>query len=163
MGYYQTRGTDGNQGHWTTVIQLWCRTMSKPHLTHSYYWQSAIIIETGSSKKSYSRVINPFTLREARRGLTILEIFPLQKHFLKAFEWEMLIRRQTTNLFQIFCEISLHSQVIFISMKVADDISRGTLECEWVKIDLLFIKKIMFYNLSSFLDLFAHEEMFPIF
>ena len=46
----------------------------------------------------------------------------------------MLIRRQTTNLLQIFCEISLHSQVIFKSMKVADDISRGTLECEWVKI-----------------------------
>ena len=44
----------------------------------------------------------------------------------------MLIRRQTTNLHQIFCEISLHSQVIFKSMKVADDISRRTLECEWV-------------------------------
>ena len=45
----------------------------------------------------------------------------------------MLIRKQTTNLVQIFCEISLHSQVIFKSIKVADDISRGTLECEWVK------------------------------
>ena len=44
----------------------------------------------------------------------------------------MLIRRQTTNLLQIFCEIWLHSQVIFKSMKVADDILRGTLECEWV-------------------------------
>ena len=43
-----------------------------------------------------------------------------------------MIRRQTTNLLQIFCEISLHSQVILKSMKVADDISRGTLECEWV-------------------------------
>ena len=44
----------------------------------------------------------------------------------------MLIRIQTTNLLQIFCELSLYSQVIFKSMKVADDISRGTLECEWV-------------------------------
>ena len=77
--------------------------------------------------------INPFTLRAAKRGLTILEIFPLQKHFLKTFEREMLIRRQTTNLHQIFCEISFRSQVIFKSMKVADNISRGTLECEWVK------------------------------
>ena len=48
----------------------------------------------------------------------------------------MLIRRQTKNLLQIFCEIWLHSQVIFKSMKVADGISRGTLECEWVKYSL---------------------------
>ena len=45
----------------------------------------------------------------------------------------MLITRQTPNLLQIFCEILLPSQVIFKSMKVADDISRETLECEWVK------------------------------
>ena len=44
----------------------------------------------------------------------------------------MLIRRQTTNLLQIFCEILLYFQVIFKSMKAADDISRGTRECEWV-------------------------------
>ena len=44
----------------------------------------------------------------------------------------MLIRRQTTSILQILCEISLHSQVIFKSMKVADDISRGILECERV-------------------------------
>ena len=53
----------------------------------------------------------------------------------------MLIRRQTTTLLQIFCEISLHSQVIFKSMKVADDISRGTLECEWVKLN--FDKRVV--------------------
>ena len=77
---------------------------------------------------------NPLTLRAAKRGLTILEIFNLQKEFLKTFEGEMLISSQTTNPLQIFCKISLHSQVIFKSMKVADDILRGTLECEWVKI-----------------------------
>ena len=44
-----------------------------------------------------------------------------------------MIRRQTTNLLEIFWKLSLYSQVIFKSMKVADDISRGTLECEWVK------------------------------
>ena len=58
--------------------------------------------------------------------------FPYKSIFFKTFEWQMLIRRQTTNLLQIFCEIWLHSQVIFKSMKVADDISRGTLECESV-------------------------------
>ena len=54
-----------------------------------------------------------------------------------------MIIRQTSNLLQIFCVISLHSQVIFKSMKVADDISRGTLECKWVKIlkILVFIKQ----------------------
>ena len=46
----------------------------------------------------------------------------------------MLIRRQTTNLLQIFCELSLYFQVISKSMKAADDIWRGTRECEWVKI-----------------------------
>ena len=42
-------------------------------------------------------------------------------------------QKTNTNLLQIICEISLHSQVIFRSIKVADDISRGTFECEWVK------------------------------
>ena len=62
--------------------------------------------------------------------------FPYKSILLKTIEWEVLIRIQTTNLLQIFCEISLHSQVIFKSMKVADDISRGTLEYEWVKLQL---------------------------
>ena len=77
--------------------------------------------------------LNPLTLRAAKRGLTILEIFNVQNIFLKTFEGEMLITSQTTNLLQIFCENSLYSQVIFKSMKVADNILRGTLECEWVK------------------------------
>ena len=62
----------------------------------------------------------PFTLTAAKRDLTIMEIFYLQKHFL-IFEGEMLIRSRTTTLHQIFCELLLHSQVIFKSMKVADD------------------------------------------
>ena len=57
---------------------------------------------------------------------------------MKTFEREMSIRRHTTNLLQIFCEILLHYRVIFKSMNVADDISRGTLECEWVKIVRIF-------------------------
>ena len=41
----------------------------------------------------------------------------------KTFEREMLIRSQITTLLQIFCELSLYSQVIFKSMKAADDTS----------------------------------------
>ena len=41
--------------------------------------------------------------------------------YLKIIEGEMLIRSQTTTLLQIFYELSLYSQVIFKSMKVADD------------------------------------------
>ena len=39
----------------------------------------------------------------------------------------MLIRSQTTTLLQIFYELLLYSQVIFKSMRVADDTSEGTL------------------------------------
>ena len=45
----------------------------------------------------------------------------------------MLIRSQTTTLLQFFCELFLYSQVIFKSMKVADDTSKMDSECEWVK------------------------------
>ena len=44
---------------------------------------NAIIYPTG---------INPFTLREAKRGLMILEIFTYEGIFLKIFEGEMFIR-----------------------------------------------------------------------
>ena len=46
----------------------------------------------------------------------------------------MLIRSQITTLLQIFCELLLYSQVIFKSMKVADDTSKSNSECEWVKV-----------------------------
>ena len=42
------------------------------------------IIHKGGEKTQLSSaalLVNPFTLRAARRGLTIWEIFPLQKHF----------------------------------------------------------------------------------
>ena len=49
--------------------------------------------------------------------------FLTKAFFGKMFEEEMLTRSQTTTLLQIFCEFSLYSQVIFKSMKIADDIS----------------------------------------
>ena len=63
-------------------------------------------------------VVNPLTLTAAKRGLLILEKFYLQKHFEDS---EMLFRNQATTLLQIFWESLLCSQVIFKSMKVADD------------------------------------------
>ena len=44
----------------------------------------------------------------------------------------MFIRTQTTTLLQIFCELSLCSHVIFISMKVADVRFWWSSKCEWV-------------------------------
>ena len=39
----------------------------------------------------------------------------------------------TTTLHEIFGKLWLYSQVTSKSMKVADNISGGTLKCEWVK------------------------------
>ena len=55
------------------------------------------------------------------------------KSFLwKTFEGEMLMRCHTTTLLQIFCEVSLYSQVIFKSMRVADETFSRNCECQWV-------------------------------
>ena len=45
----------------------------------------------------------------------------------------MFIRILPTTLVQIFCENLLYFQVIFKSMKIADDTLQGNSECEWVK------------------------------
>ena len=50
------------------------------------------------------------------------QYFSFKSTFWKIFQREMLTRRQTTTLLQIFCELLLYSQVIFKSMKVADNI-----------------------------------------
>ena len=69
-------------------------------------------------------VVNPFTLRAAKRWPDNLGNIFLAKHFFgKIFEGEILSVSQTTILLQIFCELLLDSQVIFKSMKVADGTS----------------------------------------
>ena len=45
----------------------------------------------------------------------------------------MLIRRKATTLLQIFCELLLYTQVIFKSMRVADDNSNETLSVNGLK------------------------------
>ena len=49
----------------------------------------------------------------------------------------MLIRGKVSTLLQIFCELSLYTQVIFKSMRIADDTFQSTSECEWVNIVVL--------------------------
>ena len=58
----------------------------------------------------------------------------------------MLIRSQITTLLQIFCELLLYSQVIYKSMKVADDISKSKSECEWVKEGLVCVCLLLKYH-----------------
>ena len=48
----------------------------------------------------------------------------------------MFIRILPTTLLQIFCENLLYFQVIFKSMKIADNTFPGNSECEWVKMCL---------------------------
>ena len=52
----------------------------------------------------------------------------------KILEGEMLTRSQTTTLLQILSELTLYSQVMFKSMKVADDTFLRNSKCEWVKV-----------------------------
>ena len=75
----------------------------------------------------------------------IWKYFTYKSIFLKTFEGEMLIRSQTTTLLQIFYEILLCSQVIFKSMKVADDTFQRNSECLWVKMSYLkeYLTRIM--------------------
>ena len=56
--------------------------------------------------------------KEARQ---FWKYFTYKSILMKTFEGEMLIRSQTKTLLQIYCELSLYSQVIFKSMRVADD------------------------------------------
>ena len=65
--------------------------------------------------------------------------------FWKIIEGEIIIGTQTTTLHQIFCEILLHSQVIFKSMRVADDTFYRNSKCEWVKPHLadFLIQKVL--------------------
>ena len=44
----------------------------------------------------------------------------------------MFIRSHTSTLNQIFCELLLNTQVIFKSMRVADDTFWWNSDCEWV-------------------------------
>ena len=60
----------------------------------------------------------------------------------------MFIRILPTTLLQIFCENLLYFQVIFKSVKIADDTFLGNSECEWVK-DFTKIAKLLLATASN--------------
>ena len=66
-------------------------------------------------------MLKPFTFRAAKTDLRILKYITYQSIIWKTFEGEMIIRSQTTTLLQICYELSPYLQVIFKSMRVADD------------------------------------------
>ena len=63
-----------------------------------------------------------------------VDIFLTKTFLSKIFEGEMFIRMLPTTLLQIFCENLLYFQVIFKSMKLADDTFSSNSKCEWVNI-----------------------------
>ena len=82
-------------------------------------------------------MLNSLALRAAKTGLTILLIFSSQKRFSsKIFEGEMFIRILPTTLIQIFCENLLYFQVIFKSMKIADDTFLGKSSVNGLRVTL---------------------------
>ena len=62
--------------------------------------------------------------------LKSVDIFFTKAFLSKIFEGEIIIRILPTTLLQIFCENLLYFQVIFKSMKIADDTFLG--KCKWV-------------------------------
>ena len=86
--------------------------------------------------------LNPLALRAAKTGLTNLLIFSSQKRFYQKDLKETCVSEHYQHfLLQILCENLLYFQVIFKSMKLADDTFLGN--CEWVKYDLDFTKVMM--------------------
>ena len=74
-------------------------------------------------KPQYQKKTNKTHLHseQPKEAWLFWEYFTQKSIFLKTFQGEMLIRSQTTIRLQIFCELSLYSQVIFKSMKASDD------------------------------------------
>ena len=98
------------------------------HLPHSYNLQILLARGNGAStnvepcykiKGQQSCLAKPLTLSVAKTDLTILIVSFLQKYTW----WNcLLIRSQTTTLFQILGKLLLYLRVIFKSMRVADNI-----------------------------------------
>ena len=74
-----------------------------------------VLVATGMNVLTYSHSEQP---KQAGR---FWKYFPYKTIFWKVFDGEMLIRSQKTTLLQIFCELSLYSQVMLKSIRVADD------------------------------------------
>ena len=83
---------------------------------------------------SYKSVLPVGTQSSQNRPDFFVDIFLTKAFLSKRFEGEMFIRILPTTLLQIFCENLLYFQVIFKSMKIADDTFLGKSDCEWVNV-----------------------------
>ena len=82
---------------------------------------------------TYGSIYQPIGTQSGQNRPDYFVDISLTKAFLsKIFEGEMFIGILPTTLLQIFCENLFYFQVIFISMKIADDTFLGNSECEWV-------------------------------
>ena len=72
--------------------------------------------------------VNSFTLGAPKRDLTFLEIFHIQKHFCEK-KLRRNVDHKPKNNSPSFRELSHYSQVIFKSMRVADDTFFRDSEC----------------------------------
>ena len=77
----------------------------------------------------------------------------------KRFEGEMFIRILPTTLLQIFCNNLLYFQVIFKSMKIADDTFLGNSECEWVKQCHGNYKEMKKFNCKLEIEIFRNSTL----
>ena len=74
-----------------------------------------------TDKGEYSVTLTHWHSERPKQACRFWKYFTQKGIFWKTFEGEMVITSQATTLLQIFCELSLSSQVIFKSMRVADD------------------------------------------
>ena len=130
---------------WHNCINYLLIYTDKKSITHSLLKHTYILKKT-IRNLSTMQYVNPFTLRAAKEAWQIRKYFTYKSIFLTTFEGGMLIRSQTTTLLQIFYEILLCSQVIFKSMKVADDTFQRNSECQYVK---KYLTKLLFPMHSS--------------
>ena len=118
-------------------------------------WRTRTTILQSAGKVSIALVRAPLLTHShsdrPKKAWQIWKYFTYKSIFLKTFEGGMLIRSQTTTLL-IFCEILLCSQVIFKSMKVADDTFQRNSECQWVK----YVTWKIYYD-SSFRYVYSHH------
>ena len=142
----KSKGHSENQILYLTVLPSW----NKDYYYYYYYYYLGLYLFASSLSLplttipadldlkplyiplSLATFINQLTFRAAKTGLTIfVNILPTDAFSGKHFKG-MLIRSKKSTLLQIFCELSLYIQVIFKSMRVANDTFQSTSKCEWV-------------------------------
>ena len=102
-------------------------------LSVNEFYDSARNLTHSCQEISWTIVLTHSHLEQPKQAGQFWWYFWNQSIFWKIFAGEIFIKHQTKTLLQIFCELFLHSKVIFKSMRVADDTFWRNSECEWVK------------------------------